>query len=46
MDNETMQKRLGAGFAARLGDVMAAAEAAHTPLPDSVAKPGTVEEEL
>lgn len=38
IDNETIQKRLGAGFASRLGDVMAAAEAA--------TKTETPEEEL
>ncbi|CAG8983662.1 hypothetical protein HYALB_00004093 [Hymenoscyphus albidus] len=30
---DTMQKRLGMGFASSLGDVVAAAEAAHSPLP-------------
>ncbi|KAF4637833.1 hypothetical protein G7Y89_g234 [Cudoniella acicularis] len=34
MDNETMQKRLGMGFSSGRGDVVAAAEAAHTPLPE------------
>ena len=33
MDNETMQKRLGAGFSTSMGDVVAAAEAAQSPLP-------------
>jgi hypothetical protein len=32
MDNDTMQKRLGAGFSNSMGDVVAAAEAAQTPL--------------
>ena len=32
MDNETMQKRLGMGFSSGTGGVVAAAEAAHTPL--------------
>jgi len=34
VDNDTMQKRLGMGFGSGLGDVVAAAEAAHTPLPE------------
>jgi hypothetical protein len=42
MDNETIQKRLGMGFRSGLGDVLAAAEAAHTPLPTAALK---VEEE-
>lgn len=46
MDSETIQKRMGAGFASRLGDVMAAAEAAQTPLPEATIKPETPEEEL
>jgi hypothetical protein len=46
VDNETIQKRLGAGFASRLGDVMAAAEAAHAPLPEAAKKLETPEEEL
>ena len=45
MDNETMQKRLGTGFAGGLGDVVAAAEAAHTPLPEP-AMTAEAEEEL
>ena len=46
MDNETMQKRLGMGFSVGLGDVVAAAEAAHTPLPDPGMKDADEEEEL
>lgn len=46
VDSETIQKRLGAGFANRLGDVMAAAEAAHAPIPEATTKPETPEEEL
>jgi hypothetical protein len=39
MDNETMQKRLGMGFSSGLGgDVVAAAEAAHTALPEPAIK--------
>jgi hypothetical protein len=34
MDNDTMQKRLGSGFGSSLGgDVIAAAEATHKPIP-------------
>lgn len=33
VDSDTIQKRLGTGFGSGLGDVVAAAEAAHTPLP-------------
>ncbi|KUJ20475.1 uncharacterized protein LY89DRAFT_640053 [Mollisia scopiformis] len=33
IDNDTMKQRLGAGFTSSLGDVVAAAEAAQTPLP-------------
>lgn len=47
MDNETMQKRLGMGFSSGLGgDVVAAAEAAHTPLPEPAMKNAEEEEEL
>lgn len=47
MDSETMQKRLGAAFSSGLGgDVVAAAEAAHTPLPGPAMKDGDEEEEL
>lgn len=48
MDNETMQKRLGMGFGSGLGggDVVAAAEAAHTPLPGPAMKDTDEEEEL
>jgi hypothetical protein len=46
VDSETIQKRLGAGFANRLGDVMAAAEAAHAPIPEATTKLETPEEEL
>jgi hypothetical protein len=42
MDNETMQKRLGMGLMPG-GGVVAAAEAAHTPLPEPAMK--TEEEE-
>lgn len=45
MDNETMQKRLGTGFSSGL-DVVAAAEAAHTPLPEPAMKVEPDEEEL
>ena len=46
IDNETMQKRLGTGFASTLGgDVVAAAEAAQTPLPTPPPKV-EMEEEL
>jgi len=41
-----MQKRLGMGFAGGLGDVVAAAEAAHAPLPDPAMKVEPEEEEL
>jgi hypothetical protein len=46
VDNETMQKRLGAGFGSSLGgtDVVAAAEAAQKPLPPQP-EPPTVEME-
>ncbi|TVY54632.1 hypothetical protein LSUE1_G009896, partial [Lachnellula suecica] len=37
MDNETMQKRLGMGLTSG-GDVLAAAEAGHTPLPEPAMK--------
>lgn len=40
-----MQKRLGTGFAGGLGDVVAAAEAAHTSLPEP-AMTAEAEEEL
>ena len=46
MDHEAMQKRLGAGFAGRLGDVVAAAEAAHTPPPEPAMKDDNPEEDL
>jgi hypothetical protein len=46
VDNETMQKRLGTGFGNGLGDVVAAAEAAHTPLPEPAMKDAAEEEEL
>jgi len=48
MDNETMQKRLGSGFGTSLGgDVVAAAEAAQTPLhPPAQALTVEMEEEL
>jgi hypothetical protein len=46
IDNETIQKRLGAGFANRLGDVMAAAEAANMPPLEPTMKADTPEEEL
>lgn len=46
MDSETMQKRLGTGFSSSLGgDVVAAAEAAQTPLPPQPIKE-EMEEEL
>ena len=41
-----MQKRLGMGFGSGLvGDVVAAAEAAHTPLPEPAMKDARKEEE-
>jgi len=48
MDQETMQKRLGSGFGSSLGgDVVAAAEAAQTPLPPQPQPPSVeMEEEL
>jgi hypothetical protein len=45
VDNETMKKRLGMGFSSGL-DVVAAAEAAHTPLPEPAMKVDPDEEEL
>jgi hypothetical protein len=45
VDSETIQKRMGAGFASRLGDVMAATEAAQTTLPEAAMKSETPEEE-
>lgn len=42
-ENESMQKRLGMGFASGMGDIVAAAEAAHSPLPEPAIK--TEEEE-
>ena len=45
IDNETMQKRLGSGFSSGL-DVVAASEAAHTPLPEPAIKVDADEEEL
>ncbi|KAG0650053.1 hypothetical protein D0Z07_3520 [Hyphodiscus hymeniophilus] len=45
MDNETMQKRLGMGFGSGFGGgVVAAAEAAHTPLPEPAMKDAGEEE--
>jgi len=43
MDNETMQKRLGMAFSS-LGDVVGAAEKAHTPLPEPAMKTDEDEE--
>jgi hypothetical protein len=43
MDNETMQKRLGMGLSGG-GNVVAAAEAAHTPLPEPAMKTDEEEE--
>lgn len=46
MDGETLQKRLGTGFASGLGgDVLASAEAAQTPLPVTPA-PVIVKDEM
>jgi hypothetical protein len=45
MDNETMQNRLGMGFSSGQ-DVVAAAEADHTPLPEPAMKVDPDEEEL
>ena len=45
IDNETMKQRLGTGFSA-VGDVVSAAEAAHTPLPEPAMKSNDVEEQL
>ena len=42
-DSDTMQKRLGSAFNVK-GDIVAAAEAAHSPLPEPAMK--TEEEEL
>lgn len=44
-ENESMQKRLGMGFASGR-DIMAAAEAAHSPLPEPAIKTTELEEEL
>lgn len=46
IDNETIQKRLGAGFTNRLGDVMAAAEAGNMSPSKPAMKADTPEEEL
>ncbi|TAQ87168.1 hypothetical protein B7494_g4492 [Chlorociboria aeruginascens] len=46
VDNESMQKRLGSASLPGLGDVMAAAEAAHTPLPPPTVKADDQDEEL
>lgn len=46
MDNETMQKRLGMGFSGGPGGVVAAAEAAHTTLPEPAMNDAEGEEEL
>lgn len=46
MDKEMMQRRLGMGFSSGLGDVVAAAEAAHSPLPEPAMKVNPDEEEL
>lgn len=45
IDNDTMQKRLGAGFSSSMGDVVAAAEAAQTPLPKTGLQEVKMEEE-
>lgn len=44
MDAEAMQKRLGMGFTSTRGDIVAAAEAAHTPLPEPAMKTEDEEE--
>ncbi|KAH8665970.1 hypothetical protein BGZ60DRAFT_59852 [Tricladium varicosporioides] len=44
VDAEAIQKRLGMGFTSTRGDIVAAAEAAHTPLPEPAMKTEDEEE--
>lgn len=46
MDKDIMQKKLGKGFSSGSGGIVAAAEAAHTPLPEPAMKVENDEEEL